>query len=113
MKINLDNKRFKTLSNTDNGEVSLETIFHYRQSDEIITATYQGGSILQGQLIGKIFFDNHLEFSYQHINTNKELMTGFCKSYPTINKEGKIILEEFWQWTCKDNSKGQSTIVEI
>jgi hypothetical protein len=113
MRINLDNKKFKTLCNSENREVSNDTIFHYKQNEDIITATYQGGSILQRQLIGKIFFDNHLEFAYQHINADKELITGLCKSYVSINKEGKIILEEIWQWTCKDNSSGQSTIMEI
>ena len=113
MKINLNNKSFKPLNNSDNGEVSDDTIFCYKQNDDIITATYQGGHILKGQLIGKIFNDNHIEFAYQHINIEKELMTGVCKSYPTINENGKVLLEEFWQWTCKDNSKGQSTIIEI
>jgi uncharacterized protein YuzE len=113
MKINLDNKHFKSIDNSDNGEVSSDTLFHYKQKGEIITATYFGGSILQGQIIGKIFSDNHLEFSYQHINIDKEIMTGICKSYPEINENGKVVLNEFWQWTCKDKSKGQSTIIEI
>ena len=113
MKINLNNKSFKSIDNSKNGEVSEDTIFHYRQNDNIISATYQGGNVLLGYIIGKIFIDNHLEFSYQHINTEKEIMTGICKSYPELNENGKIIIKEFWQWTCKDKSKGQSTIIEI
>lgn len=111
--MDLNNKYFKSVGNSDNGEVSADTLFHYKQNDEIITASYQGGNILLGQLIGKMFPDKHLEFSYQHINTDKEIMTGFCKSYPEINEEGKIVFKEFWQWTCKDHSQGQSIIVEI
>ncbi len=112
-KINLNNKKFKSLKNSANGEVSGETTFHYSQHEEIISAAYEGGSILQGQLIGKIFPDNHLEFVYQHINTTKEMMTGHCTSYPELNADGKIILKEFWQWTCNDHSKGQSTLIEM
>ena len=40
-------------------------------------------------------------------------MTGICKSYPEYTKEGKIRLKEFWNWTCKDNSCGQSTLIEV
>jgi hypothetical protein len=113
MGLNLNGKIFKALVNAPNGEVSGETTFHYKQNGEIISATYQGGSITQGQLIGKIFEDDHLEFAYQHINVDMEIMTGNCKSYPRINENGKIIFEEIWQWTCKDYSKGQSEIIEI
>jgi uncharacterized protein (AIM24 family) len=107
MAINLDNKQFKTLNNSDNGEVSDETVFHYRQEGDIIFAAYRGGNIVQGQLIGKIVLANHLEFVYQHINTDKELMTGKCKSYPELDKSGKIILKDsgngLVKITAKDN----------
>ncbi|WP_024769198.1 hypothetical protein [Aquimarina macrocephali] len=112
MKIDLNNKKFKTQSNTNNGEVSDETIFRYSQNENIIWANYDGGQIIKGNLIGKLVND-HLEFVYQHINKEYELMTGKCKSYPEYIEDGKIKLNEFWQWTCKDCSSGKSTIIEI
>jgi len=113
MKINLDNKRFKVLNNSENGNVGAETIFIYRQSGDIIFAEYYGGDILKGQLLGKFVNEEYLEFAYQHLNTEKEIMTGKCKSFPEIDNDGKIILNEIWQWTCKDNSCGKSTLKEI
>ncbi len=110
---NLDNKSFKSQSNSDNGEVSAETIFQYRQVGDIIFAEYKGGEIIKGHLLGKVIDGAYLEFRYHHINKNMELMTGKCTSYPEINSAGKMILKEHWQWTCKDNSKGESTIIEI
>jgi hypothetical protein len=112
MKIDLHNKKFKTQSNTNNGEVSDETIFRYNQNGNIIWANYDGGQIVKGTLIGKLVND-HLEFVYQHINKEHELMTGKCKSYLEFIEDGKIKLNEFWQWTCKDFSSGESTIIEI
>ncbi|MCC6281881.1 MAG: n-acetylglutamate synthase [Saprospiraceae bacterium] len=111
--LNLDNKSFKSQSNSDNGEVSAETIFHYRQTGDVISADYQGGDIIKGHLVGKVIEGKHLEFVYHHINKNMELMTGKCISYPEINPEGKLVLKEYWQWTCKDNSAGESRIVEL
>lgn len=46
MKLNLDNKKFKSLSNSENGEVSDSTIFHYHQTDNMIWAEYSGGDII-------------------------------------------------------------------
>lgn len=112
MNINLNNKKFTSQSNSSNGEVSNDTIFNYHQQEEMIWAEYSGGQILKGNLIGKII-DNHLEFVYQHININQEIMTGKCKSYPEANSSGEIILKEFWQWTCRDQSKGNSILIEI
>lgn len=113
MKIDLDNRKFKMQSNTDNGEVSEDTIFHYKQSEKIIWADYQGGNIVKGNLIGKVVDNKYLDFVYHHINMNGEIMTGVCLSYPEILDTGKMIVKEFWQWTCKDNSKGESILTEI
>lgn len=112
MTINLHNKKFKADFNSETGEVTAQTIFSYYQEENIIWANYSGGQITKGSLIGKVI-ENHLEFVYQHINTDGELMTGKCISYPEITKENKIRLKEFWQWTCKDNSKGESVLIEI
>ena len=44
-RFNLDEKIFKALSNSDNGEVGDDTLFYYSQTDNIISANYYGGDI--------------------------------------------------------------------
>lgn len=112
MGINLNNKKFKALANSDNGEVSGQTVFHYAQEKEMIWAQYAGGSILKGFLIGKVVGES-LEFNYQHLNEDLEIMTGKCVSQPELNEDGRIVLNETWQWTCRDFSKGSSTLIEV
>ncbi len=109
--INLHDKKFKTLANSDNGEVSEDTIFHYRQKGKVIWATYEGGEVLFGTLSGSID-DNKLQFSYQHQNQESVFMTGHCKTVIKI-RNGKILLHETWQWTSGDQSKGTSTLIEV
>ncbi len=109
--INLNERKFKALSNSSNGEVGSGTIFHYRQDTDIIWATYQGGSIKFGTLSGSIK-DNKLQFHYQHQNMTGEFMTGKCQSIIKI-KDDKIQLHETWQWTSGDFSKGNSILQEI
>lgn len=109
--MNLNEKKFKSIQSSDNGEVNGETIFHYRQRDNIVWATYEGGNILFGTLSGKIL-DNKLMFLYQHQNNDGEFKTGKCRSIAKVINN-KIHLIEKWEWTCDDHSKGQSELVEI
>lgn len=112
MKLNLDNKTFTLLANSENGEVSKNTVFRYHQNNSLVWADYEGGEIVKGFLLGTIESDK-LNFVYQHLNIQGELMTGKCISIPEINSNGKILLHESWQWTCKDYSSGESTLIEV
>ncbi len=110
--MNYNNKVFKPISNTDNGETSNETIFHYKQVGNIVTATYSGGKIIQGHLIGLVDSFGNIEMRYHQVNDKNELMTGICKSTPEILANGKIRLHEAWEWTSGDKSTGTSIIEE-
>lgn len=111
--INYHNRIFRSLSNTDNGEVSGNTIFSYKQQGNVVTACYGGGSILNGHLIATVGANGVLNMRYHHVNTSGELMTGVCVSTPEVLPTGKVRLHEKWQWTSGDQSKGESVIEEI
>lgn len=110
--INYHNKQFKPVSNSENGETSSETIFHYVQNGNILTSDYSGGKILKGHLIGLVDPDGHIDMRYHQVNEKGELMTGICTSVPELLPNGKLRLHEIWQWTSGDQSKGQSIIEE-
>ncbi len=110
-KYDLNNKKFKAINNSDNGNVGSDTTFHYRQVGNNIWATYAGGNIELGTLIGVMDGDN-IKLIYQQLNPEGEFLTGYCDStISTIN--GKIRLDEKWRWTCKDYSEGTSLLEEI
>ena len=111
--INYNDKKFKAVRNTVNGETSEDTIFHYMQAKNIVTATYSGGQIVEGHLMGLVSKDGEINMRYHQVNTNGNLMTGVCKSIPEIISNGKIRLHEEWQWTSGDKSKGNSIIEEL
>ena len=112
-KINYDNRKFSSVQNSDSGEVSGETVFHYHQKDNLVWAEYAGGAIVFGNLIAKILPDSSLEMRYQHLNISGELMTGKCFSKPEILPDGRLRLYEKWQWTSGDFSEGESIIEEV
>ncbi|MEM7019187.1 MAG: n-acetylglutamate synthase [Pseudomonadota bacterium] len=112
MDYNLEGKQFKSLSNTENGEVSEETIFNYHQEGKHVWADYGGGSIVRGNLIAIKNDNGTLDMYYQHINDQNQIMIGKCISTPSL-KDGKLLFREEWQWLNGDCSKGVSVIIEI
>lgn len=110
--INYNGKAFRPVSNTENGETSGETVFHYQQTGNILQSTYSGGKIQFGHLIGLVNEQGHIDMRYHQVNAHGELMTGICQSVPEILPNGKIRLHETWQWTSGDQSHGHSIIEE-
>lgn len=111
--MNYNNKSFRPVSNTENGETSEETVFHYKQNGNILTSEYSGGKIIHGHLIGLVDKDGNIDMRYHQINNQGEIMTGICRSKPEVLPNGKIRLHETWQWTSADLSKGESVIEEV
>ena len=111
--MNYHDKKFRPISNTENGETSNETLFHYKQVGNILTSEYAGGKIKYGHLIGLVDNAGKIEMRYHQVNENGELMTGICSSTPEMLANGKIRLHESWEWTSGDRSKGESIIEEL
>jgi hypothetical protein len=110
--IDYNNKIFRPVVNTENGETSKETVFVYKQTGNILTSEYSGGKIKKGHLIGIVDDNGHIDMRYHQVNNKNELMTGICKSTPEILLNGKIRLHDSWEWTSGDRSKGSSIIEE-
>jgi hypothetical protein len=111
--MNYHDKKFRPVSNTENGETSNDTLFHYKQNGNRLTSEYSGGNIKYGHLIGLVDDEGNIEMRYHQINDKDELMTGICISKLEILKNGKIRLHENWKWTCGDFSEGKSILEEI
>lgn len=114
--MNYSGRRFRPVSNTPNGEVSGGTLFHYEQHGELFTATYAGGGIRHGQMLGACDADGNLRFCYQHLSESGELRSGVCESRPEVLSDGRIRLHERWRWThgAGDQvAEGESVVEEV
>lgn len=111
--MNYQDKTFRPVVNTPNGEVSGETLFHYRQAGNIVTATYAGGSVESGHLIALVDERGALDMRYHHVNTQGALQTGVCRSVPERLPDGRLRLHETWKWTSGDFSEGSSVVEEV
>lgn len=110
--ISYNNKTFRPIQNSENGETSSETLFVYRQDGNILTSEYSGGNIIKGHLIGIVNAEGKIDMRYHQVNKNGEIMTGTCISTPEVLPNGKIRLHEEWTWTSGDSSSGNSIIEE-
>lgn len=108
-----NNKRFRALENSDNGQVAEGLIFHYRQEGDMLTCEYAGGEIVKGHLIGLVDPSGVIQMRYHQLDTSGQLMTGKCTSTPEVMENEKIRLHEVWQWTSGDLSNGTSVLEEI
>ncbi len=113
MQVNYNNRVFTVMANSENGETSSETRFHYQQEGNVLTAIYSGGQIISGHLIGLVDEAGNIDMRYHQVNQQGELMTGICTSKPELLANGKIRLHETWQWTSGDGSQGISIIEEV
>ncbi|MCH5271033.1 MAG: GNAT family N-acetyltransferase [Lachnospiraceae bacterium] len=110
--IDYNGRYFVPKSNSENGEVDEKTIFHYFQDKEMFWAEYSGGDVEKGYIIGKVASNGELDFHYQHLNKDNQIRIGKCHSIPHIMENGKIELQEKWQWLNGDMSCGESVVVE-
>lgn len=111
--INYDGRTFVSIENTTNGEVSSKTVFDYKQEGNILSATYSGGEIVKGTLIGIVKEDGRLTFRYNHVNVHNDIRGGQCTSVPEILEDGRIRLHESWRWLDRDQSEGESIVEEV
>ncbi len=111
--INYDGRRFIPKVNSENGEVDGQTLFTYHQNGSVLWAEYKGGEVLRGTLVGIVSQEGSLDFVYHHLNTSMQLRMGKCHSTPRVLTDGKLELQEEWQWLSGDCSRGTSLLEEV
>ena len=110
---NYDGRRFRVAQNCATGQTSTETTFHYRQQNDLLWGTYEGGEIRWGTLTGLVSPDGALNFHYTHVNQSGTICSGICQSIPELLPDSRIRLIETWRWTTGDRSAGESVIEEL
>ncbi len=111
--VDYDGRRFRSVENSETGEVGPETVFGYRQDGDVVSATYEGGDVRFGTLVATADNEGNLDARYGHVNVSGELMTGECRSTPEVLPDGRLRLHEEWRWTSGDGSSGRSVVEEI
>jgi hypothetical protein len=106
MKFDLHGLKFCSVANTPNGQVGAETVFHYGQNGNVVTATYSGGGITKGQILAKVLESGQLDMRYHHLTEDGEFMLGKCISTPERLSDGRLRFNEEWQWLSGTSRPG-------
>ena len=109
-RISFDGKAMRTVSTAPNGVIDEKTIFHFQQIGNLITATYKGGRVKTGFLIGKIN-NEKLEFQYTQMHDDESINGGCSLCEIKITEDGRIKLVEHFQWA--NGEKGTNIIEEL
>ena len=94
-----------------NGVVNDLTIFNFSQTDNFVFATYSGGQILRGYLVG-ILSQNKLSFSYCQLQTNGKMDNGQSECDVMIEND-KIRLVEHFTWASRNGETGVNIFQEL
>ncbi|HOY94970.1 MAG TPA: n-acetylglutamate synthase [Catalimonadaceae bacterium] len=111
MKYNLNNKTFRIVTNSDHGKVDSNTLFRYKQEGDQVSAEYEGGNILKGNVLAKME-DESMKMMYQCLTTDNELKAGRAVARLSMLQSGKIYMKLDWEWLGENTGKGHSEYIE-
>jgi len=97
--------------NSGGGVATTETIFRYTEADGVVTATYEGGTVRRGFLVGTRSGDS-LDFRYVQLHTDGSTATGHCLTTLEMLADGRVRLNETWEWESRPGN-GRSVAEEL
>ncbi|HET9379350.1 MAG TPA: hypothetical protein VFP69_00780 [Streptomyces sp.] len=92
------------------GQVGTRTRFAYHEQDGVVWADYAGGDVVRGHLVGTRRGDR-LDFRYVQLKEDGTTSSGHCVSAVVGLPDGRVRLEETWQWESQEGS-GTSVVEE-
>lgn len=108
--VSLDGRTFAPVRTSGGGEVGTDTVFHYHQDGDLIWASYNGGHVRVGRLVGTRD-GSRLAFRYVQVNEDGDISSGQCQSKLELLDDGRFRAHEEWRWESKRGS-GTSVIEE-
>ncbi len=85
------------------GQVGTRTRFAYHEQDGHIWAEYEGGDVVRGHLVGTREGDR-LDFRYVQLTRDGSTASGHCVSTVGELPDGRLRLEESWEWESREGS---------
>ncbi|WP_128376078.1 hypothetical protein [Streptomyces cavernae] len=93
------------------GQVGTRTRFTYHEQGGVIWAEYAGGDVVRGHLVGTRE-DDRLDFRYVQLRRDGTTASGHCVSVVVELPDGRVRLEETWQWESQAGS-GTSAVEQV
>lgn len=101
----------KVVSTSENGVVDHNTIFHFRQKQDMIYAQYSGGQIAQGYLVGNLI-GTSISFTYCQRQVDGVLDYGASKAILSY-ENGRLRITEKFEWASRPGKSGINILEEV
>lgn len=108
--VSLDGRTLLGVANDDAGEVSAETRFQFEQDGDRIRASYAGGEVVDGYLVGT-FDGRRWDVRYVQLNEHGETASGHSIGVVELLADGRVRVEDEWEWESKEGA-GESVLEE-
>lgn len=107
----LDGLRMNATTTAENGVIGVDTIFRFAQAGGVATASYAGGGILAGHLIGLVR-GAMLEFRYVQLERGNVLSGGHSRCQLERAPDGRVRILEHFEWASREGT-GTNVIEEL
>jgi len=94
--IQLANKKFSLVSESNVHDVGTKTLLTVNQEGELIFGEYTGGKVVKGSFIAKLSPKNTFERYFHHYNDSGRLVSGKSLGSIEILRDGRVRLKESW-----------------
>lgn len=108
---NLHELRMKAIQTAETGEIGPDTEFEFTQEGSVVTASYRGGAVRVGFLVGKMLGDK-LEFRYCQLNHEGSLDSGLSNCDIKTAPSGKLRIYEHFSWESRGTT-GTNILEEL
>ena len=111
--MNLAGVTFRAVANSENGSLNTQTEMRFTRDDGIVVASYDGGTIAVGHVLGKRLGEDELEMLYQGATTAGDVQAGTAHATFSLDEEGRVRMHLDWRWLTGDGSSGRSEWVQV
>jgi hypothetical protein len=96
--LSLDLLVFNVLETSRASAISTDTWFEFRERDGVVEATYEGGSIVSGRMVGRRR-DDLVRTAYAQLTTDGRQQTGTADMRVERAADGRVLLTEHYIWS--------------
>ena len=108
--LGLDLRLFRVTETSSSSAISSDTVFQFREVGGVVEASFSGGDVVKGWLVGRRRHDR-VETAYAQLIIDGELRTGTATMRISPMLAGGLQLTEEFTWS--DSRRGRNILVSI
>lgn len=102
--VDLDGRVFRSVDAVQDGQVTPQTEFRFRQSGDMVWGRYSGGGIRLGFLVGTSDGVT-VRLRYTQLDTTGETASGSTVDRIEVRDDGRVRLHEQSVWDSRDGAR--------